>query len=297
MRFRNIAVVFITFFITASMLFGQTEEVAAVIDIVNKANLSDRSNVQLQACVRSQVVKSKRFITLEPDMVSGMLKEQKIRPDPNCVTNECLLKFGELVFAKKVIGGAIKRTGNLFEMNMKMVDVAEGKIVSSASVKTKTTVDELLKVHIPQLINKLFKNYDVKVAAKARTNKGLEPGQIPGYAPQAIISKAETSPPPLAPTIMAPVNAPVVENPPQTSVSDASSLKPIAIHTSSELPKASSADIKPKPNTTLIGLLSIGGFGILGTIYWVILHQKHDPPMNAGPNSSDIPLDPPTHSR
>jgi hypothetical protein len=161
--------------------YCQTDEVVVVADIVNQGNLSEKNIKRVRDCVRFQVNKNKRFILLGPDIMAMMLQGQGLAIDSNCSDLKCLVKLGNDLTTKKVIGGVLRRSGNTIEMNLKMVDVAGNKILNTASINVKTSIEELINVHIPGLLNNLMYQGQSTLTSIAEGHSGKnEPGRESG---------------------------------------------------------------------------------------------------------------------
>jgi hypothetical protein len=134
----------------------QTEQVVAVIDIVNHGKLSAKNIARVRACIRSSVSMKKEYIVLEPEIMTAMLEHQGARIDLNRYSDDYLLKLGKLLYAKKVVGGVLERKGNTVKIELKMMDVLTKKPAGASSIKVEMSLDKLLKIHVPKLVDNLL---------------------------------------------------------------------------------------------------------------------------------------------
>jgi hypothetical protein len=164
--------------VAISVIYGQSEEVVAVIDIANHGSLSEQSIKRVCECIRSQVTMNKRFIVLESEIAVAMLKEQGVRMGLDCSSDECLLKIGKQLYAKKVIGGSLQRAGDVITIDLKMLDVQKNSVISTSSMMAKTSIDELLQVYIPKVIKKLCASGDKIVSGEEKKYKNASIAKI-----------------------------------------------------------------------------------------------------------------------
>ena len=111
--------------VTISWIIGQ-ERIAVMqfegsgVDEITSKNITDRFSYELS--------KTRRFDIVEREMMDKILEEQKFQAS-GCVADECAVEIGQLIGVSQIVAGSISKIGDFYSLNIKLIDVATGKII------------------------------------------------------------------------------------------------------------------------------------------------------------------------
>ena len=101
--------------------------------------LSNRLRVEL---VR-QCEDASDCIVIERSSMEEILKEQKFQYS-GCVSNACIVRIGQLLGARSIIGGSIGKVGNVYTINAREINVETGEIRNVATFDHDGAIEFLL---------------------------------------------------------------------------------------------------------------------------------------------------------
>jgi len=104
----------------------------------------------------SYLIKRNRFIVIERAKMEEILVEQGFQQS-GCVSDECVIEAGNLLGVELMLAGSINRFGDLNLIDLRIVNVSNGKIVRSSSHhfegKKELIISEGLDSALNQLLN------------------------------------------------------------------------------------------------------------------------------------------------
>jgi len=110
--------------------------VLAVMDFEAK-NMEASAGSIVADFVRDAAVASGKAQVLERSQVAEVLNEQGFQ-QTGCVAEECAVQMGRLLAARYVVLGSVSGLGNVKYISLRLVDVASGKVIQTATGKTKS---------------------------------------------------------------------------------------------------------------------------------------------------------------
>jgi curli biogenesis system outer membrane secretion channel CsgG len=125
---------------------AMSDLVAQGVDAGSTLAISDR--------IRSELFNTGVFTVLERTQMDFILKEQGYQQS-GCATDACAVEAGQLLGVKFIIAGSIGKVGSTFTINMRMIDVATGKIVQIANSDCKCEIDDVLSRSAIEVAHKL----------------------------------------------------------------------------------------------------------------------------------------------
>ncbi len=123
--------------------------------------------------LRSELIKTDRFTVVERGQMKTILEEQGFQQTGSCASDECMVEVGQLLGVSKMVAGSIGKIGNMFTVNVRVIDVQTGKIV--------LTVDSDCKCKIEDLVTRTTRDVAaelVKKIAETTEETTLEPGPV-----------------------------------------------------------------------------------------------------------------------
>lgn len=107
--------------------------------------------------LRIELVKSNQFAVLERSRMTEVLSEQGFQ-QTGCTNAECAVQIGQLLNVHAMIIGSIDKVSSVFSVNIRMVDVATGKITQVSNEDCiNCDLSSVLLVTIPNVAKKLAK--------------------------------------------------------------------------------------------------------------------------------------------
>lgn len=120
------------------------------VDEITSKNITDRFSYELS--------KTRRFDIVEREMMDKILEEQKFQAS-GCVADECAVEIGQLIGVSQIVAGSISKIGDFYSLNIKLIDVATGKIIYQDMDDHEGKVTDFIKGTI--------KNIAMRMAAEA----------------------------------------------------------------------------------------------------------------------------------
>jgi TolB-like protein len=105
------------------------------IDQSEAAVISERLRVEL--------INTQAFRVMERSQMEAILKEQGLQQS-GCTDNSCAVEIGRLLGVEHMIIGTIGRVGSLYTISIRLVNVATGEALYTASEDCRCTIEEVL---------------------------------------------------------------------------------------------------------------------------------------------------------
>ncbi|MBT3299547.1 MAG: PEGA domain-containing protein [Candidatus Marinimicrobia bacterium] len=162
--------IILLFYLFVSQIVGQ-ERIAVLqfdgsgVDAITAKNISKRFSYYLST--------TNRFDIVEREMMDKILEEQKFQ-NSGCVADECAVEIGELIGVSQIVAGSVDKILDSYSLNIKLVDVATGKIIYQDMDDYEGRVTDFIKVTI--------KNMAMRLAAEAKVGEVQEGGDLTQYA-------------------------------------------------------------------------------------------------------------------
>lgn len=136
---------FYTIIISVIPLFSQQDKKTriAVLDL-QAEGISESEAKTLTGRLRSKLVDTNVFEVLEREQMNAVLQEQGFQQS-GCVSDECLVEIGRLVGVQQMVGGAIGKIGETYTLDLRIIDVATGRIIRTVSDDYRGDAEGLLK--------------------------------------------------------------------------------------------------------------------------------------------------------
>ncbi len=131
--------------ILTSISFGK---MAIAVMELQGTGLSEDNLAGLSNRLRTELFKTGEFTVIERSQMSLILKEQGFQQS-GCISSECAVEVGQLVGAEKIVVGDVDKIGNIFVTDIRLVDVATGKIEQIATTDCEEcSISEVLRSSI-----------------------------------------------------------------------------------------------------------------------------------------------------
>jgi hypothetical protein len=107
--------------------------VLAVLDFQYGEDLRADDGRALADLCRTAANDSGRFVLVDRARIADILGERDFAEAMNCDTTVCLVEYGKLLNAEKMMHGRINRLGEVYVLAVAMTDVATGEQVSRSA--------------------------------------------------------------------------------------------------------------------------------------------------------------------
>lgn len=123
---------------------GSKRRSVAVLELQSSGGLTAAETSALTNRFRGILVSTQVFDVLEREKMSEILKEQDFIMSDNCNSSECAVQVGQLLGVEAMIAGDIGKVGNLYTIDLRIINVESGKIENTQSVNHSGDVEGLL---------------------------------------------------------------------------------------------------------------------------------------------------------
>lgn len=163
--------------LSAASLFSQTNKINVAISDLIGQGIDATSTSIISDRLRTELVKSGQISVLERNAMQEILKEQGFQ-QTGCTSDACAIQIGQLLGVSKIVVGSVGKLGKLFTLDIRLIDVATGKIQYSESVDCKCQIEEVLTESVPKIAKKIMENLSPQQAgAHATTMSGTSVSQ------------------------------------------------------------------------------------------------------------------------
>lgn len=130
--------------------------------------------------LRSELIKTDKFTVVERGQMETILREQGFQQSGSCASDECIVEVGQMLGVAKMIAGSIGKIGNMFTVNVRVIDVASAMILTTVDADCKCRIEELLTETTKDIAHRLAKNTVITGADKKQEEAAA--GEISGMS-------------------------------------------------------------------------------------------------------------------
>jgi hypothetical protein len=142
--------------ISVFTLFAQNStENFAVMDLQNRGMLNTGEIKLISDIINSILIENYAFNVIERGQIDDILKEQGFQLSGAC-DEKCMVQAGQLLSVSRIIGGSIGKLDDVYILNLKIVDVATGKIIAQVSKDYKMPLSKLIMRKLDYNVFELF---------------------------------------------------------------------------------------------------------------------------------------------
>jgi TolB-like protein len=141
--------------LVSSNLFSQNiREKVAVLDFeINGLNVENSSGFTNRIIM--SLFETGQYIVIERSKIQELLEEQNSK-NIGCTNSQCAVEIGKIIGVRKVILGNIDKTGDLFSVSARIVDVESGNILNFYSEDCNNcSIEDISTLLIPTIAMKI----------------------------------------------------------------------------------------------------------------------------------------------
>jgi hypothetical protein len=134
------------------VLPAHAQDRAAVMDLRPKGNITASDASILTDRIRSLIVQNGTYQVMERENVDRILREQGFQSTQSCDTTDCSVEIGKLLSVRHMITGSASRLGNLYSLNLRIIDVEKGTILRDEYSDCLCPLESLMTQTAPALV-------------------------------------------------------------------------------------------------------------------------------------------------
>lgn len=163
-----------------ALLQGQTRESFAIMNLEGRG-ISAMEAQALTDRLSSLIVRTGKVTVVERGQMQAIMQEQDFQM-AGCTSDECAVEIGQLLGVTKMVAGSIGKLGSTYSMDLRVIDIATGKISNSIIRDYRGEIDGLLAEMA--LVAQEIVDFEVggPAAVELARQPTTQPGQTAGDA-------------------------------------------------------------------------------------------------------------------
>lgn len=93
--------------------------------------------------LRTELFRTGVFTVVERGQMEDILREQGFQ-QAGCTSDACVVEVGQILGVEQIVAGSVGKLGELFTLNMRLIDVGSAKITHTVNVDCRCTVEDVL---------------------------------------------------------------------------------------------------------------------------------------------------------
>ncbi len=138
--------------------FSQNSMPLAVLEL-EVGGISNFEGKAITERLRTEIFKTKKFHVMERNKMNDILKEQGFQLS-GCTTVDCIVEAGKLIGVQQMVAGNISKIGNLYSINIRLIDVETGRIIKTAIQDCQCSIETVLTKSVKDVAHKLTGIYN-----------------------------------------------------------------------------------------------------------------------------------------
>lgn len=127
----------------------------AVLDLVARDGITEGEALTISDRLRGELIATGKFTVLERSDMAAVLAEQGFQQSGACSDASCIVEVGQLLAVHAMVGGSIGLIGEVYSVNLKLIDVASGEIALQVAEDFECAKEELVSVHMRSMARRL----------------------------------------------------------------------------------------------------------------------------------------------
>jgi len=133
----------------------ETYQVEIAVSELHPKGIRPSEASMLTDVLRTELVKTGRYQVMERGQMSEILKEQGFQQSGACDESACIVRMGQFLGVSRMVVGNVGYMGSTYSINVRLVDVATGKILKDVSELHRGNKDKLLSHVMPGVAARL----------------------------------------------------------------------------------------------------------------------------------------------
>jgi len=125
----------------------------AVNDLVGEG-VDQTTAMTISERLRVELINTHAFKVMERSQMDKILQEQGFQ-QTGCTDNSCIVKIGQFLGVENMVIGVIGKVGSMYTISLRMVNVATGEVLYTASEDCRCEIEDVLTTSTPNIAKKL----------------------------------------------------------------------------------------------------------------------------------------------
>lgn len=150
------AIVF-TLLMTAISLYAAEKNMPnlAVLDLSASQGVTASDASLIADRLETEFIKRNQFQVLERRRMDDILQEQGFQQSGACDNSNCEVQMGQLLGVDRLVSGSLGKIGSVYTLNVKLLDVASGRILDSRAIDIEGDLSLVLTQGCAQIAKQL----------------------------------------------------------------------------------------------------------------------------------------------
>lgn len=153
---RHYLIFFLLFLLIGSAILTAEEKriPVAVLDL-ETVDFDSSTKIAFSNRLRTELINAGQFDVMERNRMENLLDEQGFQQTGACNTDECVIAAGQILGVSRMIAGSVGRVGKLFAINVRMIDVATGRILKAVSEDAPGPIENIFQISLKKVARRL----------------------------------------------------------------------------------------------------------------------------------------------
>ena len=129
----------------------------AVLDFDAREGFGRGEAAALSDVFCARLVETNRFVVVDRNRIKSILEEQGFQRSESCSSVECAVQVGKILKVEKIFAGVIGKIGQLYNVNIQMIDVATAQIQINKNRQHEGDIEELATDVVPEIASEMIK--------------------------------------------------------------------------------------------------------------------------------------------
>lgn len=127
----------------------------AVLDLSASQGVTASDASLIADRLETEFIKRNQFQVLERRRMDDILQEQGFQQSGACDNSNCEVQMGQLLGVDRLVSGSLGKIGSVYTLNVKLLDVASGRILDSRAIDIEGDLSLVLTQGCAQIAQQL----------------------------------------------------------------------------------------------------------------------------------------------
>jgi TolB-like protein len=153
MKRSNQVFLLVTFLFAASFA-AQDKRISIAVNDLMGQGIDQPTATTISERLRVELINTQAFRVMERSQMANILHEQGFQ-QTDCVDNSCIVQMGQLLGVEHMVMGTIGKVGSMYTISLRLVNVATGEVLYTASEDCRCEIEDVLTAATPRIAMKL----------------------------------------------------------------------------------------------------------------------------------------------
>jgi|GEM_PF-1005400 len=133
--------------------YGQDKPAVAIMDL-HALGVSQSEAISVTNLIRNELFATGQYKVVEREKMEEIAKEVGFQLS-GCTSSECVVEAGRIFGVQRMVAGSLDKLGSLYVINLRMIEVETGEIVSVARADCMGSIEEVAVRSTREVVRKL----------------------------------------------------------------------------------------------------------------------------------------------